>query len=237
MRPTTDEPEEMQRFLDHAVHDLRAVVRRIGIRVELLQEERDGDEAFREIMQGVRRSTAILDGISQYSTALRAADNSFTKLKVEIALNAALRGMEKQIRESGARITHGALPEVVSDPERLTELFRILISNALTYRSAEAPKVEIGARAGSDEWILSVRDNGIGIAPRYQERVFDPFYRLHGSEIPGVGLGLAIGRKLLETHRGRIWVESEAGAGATFYFALPAGRREMGEMGLDVPGA
>lgn len=227
----THEQDEMQRFLDHAIHDLRAALRKIGTLIELLREERPGDTAYPEIMEGVARSTAILDGMSHYSIALSSADYLFTTVRMESALNAALRGMETQIRETGAKITHGALPEVVGDKERLTDLFRILISNALNYRSAETPKVDIAARAEPDEWILSVRDNGIGIAPKYQERLFDPFYRLHGSEIPGVGLGLAIGRKLLEAHRGRIWIESEAGVGATFLFALPRERREMG---LDV---
>jgi chemotaxis family two-component system sensor kinase Cph1 len=211
----------MRQFLDQAVHDLRAALRKIATSGEILLEEHPEIAACPAILAGVARSTAILAGISSYSTALGVARYSFAPVRAELALDAALRSLDGQIRETGAIVTHSALPEVVADKERLTDMFRILISNALTYRNTDPPQVDVSAQASSDRWIVSVRDNGIGIAPKYQERVFDPFYRLHGSEIPGVGLGLATCRKILEAHRGQIWIESEEGAGATFLFTLP----------------
>lgn len=220
-KPAATPEEEMQQFLDHAVHDLRAALRKIATSSEILIEEHPEIAACTAILAGVARSTAILAGISSYSTALGLARYSFAPVKVEHALDAALRSLDGQIRETGAIVTQSALPELVADKERLTDVFRILISNALTYRNTAPPQLSVSAQENSDRWILSVRDNGIGIAPKYQERVFDPFYRLHGSEIPGVGLGLATCRKILEVHRGRIWIESEEGAGATFLFALP----------------
>jgi light-regulated signal transduction histidine kinase (bacteriophytochrome) len=137
-------------------------------------------------------------------------------------VDSALAGLDRQLRDTGGQVIRTPLPEVVGDRERLTDLFRIVLSNALTYRSTQPPRIEVSARVASDEWILQVRDNGIGIAPKYQADIFRPFNRLHGSDIPGVGLGLATCRKILEGHGGRIWIESEPGAGSTFLFAIPA---------------
>lgn len=220
--------DEMPRFLDHAVHDLRAALRKVGTLVEILSEAHPEDPTCSDILEGVSKGGAILEGMSRYSTALWASGYTHTRLKLENALHAALRGLDAEIQASGAQIRHAGLPEVVGDKDRLTDLFRILLSNALTYRGTDAPKVDVGARAEADVWVVSVRDNGIGVASRYQERLFEPFYRLHGAEIPGVGLGLAVGRKILEAHRGRIWVESEPGVGSTFLFALPRNSSENG---------
>lgn len=214
--------EEMQKFLDHVVHDLRAVLRKIGVTAELLGGGHLEDSRYPAILDGVGQGTAILAAISIYSTAMGATHYSFGSVKIDLAVDAALAQLDGQVRETGGNIVRGTLPEVVGDLERLIDVFRILLSNALTYRSAHPPSVTINARMDDGEWILSVRDNGIGIAPKYQGDLFRPFYRLHGSEIPGVGLGLATCRKILEAHKGRIWIESEQGAGATIYFTLPA---------------
>jgi chemotaxis family two-component system sensor kinase Cph1 len=213
---------EMQRFLDHAVHDLRAVLRKIGTSIEILGEGHLQDAPYPAILDGVAQGAAILAAIGTYSTAMGVTHYSFGPVKVDLAVDTALARLEGQIRATGGTVVCGPLPEVVGDRERLTDLFRILLSNAFTYRSAPPPKVSINARLDSGEWIFSVRDNGIGIAPKYHGGLFRPFYRLHGSEIPGVGLGLATTQKILEAHKGRIWIESDLGAGATFYFTLPA---------------
>ena len=110
----------------------------------------------------------------------------------------------------------------MGDRDRLAELFEYLIGNALKFRGQDPPAVEIMARSVPEGWLFSVRDNGIGITPKYRDRLFTPFRRLHGAEVPGAGLGLAISRKIVEAHGGRIWVEDGGVSGVTFSFVLPA---------------
>lgn len=214
--------EEIQRLLDHAVHDLRAVLRRIGTSVEMFSGRNPKDATFPPVLDSVAQGMAILTAIGTYSSAVGAAHYSFKPLKIGVAVDAALGRLEESIHETRAQVNCESLPEVVGDRERLTDLFEILISNALTYRRVEPVTVEIRAHLESGEWTISLQDNGIGIAPKYQADLFRPFYRLHGSEIPGVGLGLATCRKVVEAHQGRIWLKSEPGVGATFLFTLPA---------------
>jgi chemotaxis family two-component system sensor kinase Cph1 len=133
------------------------------------------------------------------------------------------------IRESGATIAYGELPEVRADRDRLQELFRRLIDNALKYRGPSPARIEIEAqsrpaRQSPQEhgFLFSVHDHGIGIDQKFQSQLFHPFRRLHGPEIPGVGLSLIICRKIVETHGGTLWIESDAGKGATVFFTLPA---------------
>jgi light-regulated signal transduction histidine kinase (bacteriophytochrome) len=127
------------------------------------------------------------------------------------------------IEQSGAVVTHDSLPAVTTDAPQLTQVFQNLIGNAIKYRGHEVPQVHVSAtNNGGDEWIFSVRDNGLGIDPQYFERIFIIFQRLHGrEEFEGTGIGLAICKKILERLGGRIWVESQPEKGSTFYFALP----------------
>ena len=138
-------------------------------------------------------------------------------------LRSALASLAREVRESGATITNDRLPRVMGDSDRLTSLFRNLIDNSLKYRGAAAPQIEIQAKQGHGHWLFSVRDNGIGIDRKYWDGIFDPFSRLHGPEIPGVGLGLAICRKILDAHGGTIRIDSVVGNGTTpVLFTIPA---------------
>jgi two-component system, chemotaxis family, sensor kinase Cph1 len=222
---------EMQRLLDGMVHDLRAAQRGIVTSVEVLREGLDerlkeeldveAKSAIGRVLDGAAKMNPILAGVSSYSICLSAEKESFERVRTDLAVRSAMASLNRDIRESGAMVSHGELPEVFGDLERLQMLFQNLIDNAIKYRGEAVPRIEIAAAANGEEWIFSVRDKGIGIDPTYWPSLFDPFKRLHGSEIPGVGLGLAICKKIVETHGGRIWIESEAGAGATFLFTVP----------------
>jgi len=139
-----------------------------------------------------------------------------------LAAHRACENLRTSIEESGADIRIGSLPSVLADSTQLTQLFQNLIGNALKYRDTRRPEVQIEATPTDGTWIFSVQDNGIGIDPRYFERIFQMFQRLHTrAEYPGTGIGLAICRKIAERHGGRIWVESQPGRGSTFWFTIP----------------
>jgi chemotaxis family two-component system sensor kinase Cph1 len=218
---------ETKQLLDGVVHDLRAAERGIRTSAEALSIglsktlNGDAEAAFLHLLEEITKMNLILTGVSSYSISLPVAGCRFGRVPMEIALHSALASLDAEIRESEAVISHGALPGVSGDGERFTLLFRNLIDNALKYRSAEAPRIGIQAEQKAEDWVFSVQDNGIGIDQKYWDGLFTPFKRLHGAEIPGVGLGLVICRRILETHGGRIWIESKAGRGARFLFSLP----------------
>jgi two-component system, chemotaxis family, sensor kinase Cph1 len=219
---------DMQRLLGGAVHDLRSAQRGMTTSIEILRgilteaQNEDAEAAFTRLLAGMAKMDLILSGVSNYSLSLPGARHTFGLVPMESILRSALASLEREISESGAVISHATLPDVWGDGERLRVVFRILIDNALKYRSAAAPQIDIRAKRDADTWIFSVTDSGIGIDQKYWPDLFTPFKRLHGSEIPGAGLGLATCRKIVGMHRGRIWIESEPGNGTTFLFTLPA---------------
>ena len=145
----------------------------------------------------------------------------------EALLGRVLTNLAQGISESGAIVSHEPLPTVPADPGQLEQLFQNLIGNAIKFRGVEKPTVQVGVQPREAEWVFFVRDNGIGIDPRYAERIFEMFQRLYSvGKYEGSGVGLAICKKIVERHGGRIWVESREGRGATFYFTLP--RKETG---------
>ncbi|XPM61162.2 MAG: sensor histidine kinase [Leptolyngbya sp. IPPAS B-1204] len=147
---------------------------------------------------------------------------------METALNQARNTLRGRIAETGAVITSDPMPTIVADGTQLMQLFQNLIGNAIKFRKPEEPpRIHIGVQRQEDAWLFSVQDNGIGIDPQFAQRIFVIFQRLHTrDEYPGSGMGLAICKKIVECHRGRIWVESQLGEGATFYFTIPVGGRE-----------
>jgi light-regulated signal transduction histidine kinase (bacteriophytochrome) len=220
---------EWQRFLDTAVHDLRAPLRGIGTSAELLMEvcgERLNDGAKQligTILEGVARIDALSKALASYSRVLVIAGPAVSPIRVESALRSALAELEGEIRDSGATVDHGPLPRVRGSHEQITVLFRALLNNALLHRGKEPPSVHITAQREGDGWRFAVRDNGIGIDPKYWDQIFLPFQRLHVSTPrAGVGLGLTICQKIVEAHGGTIWLDSQPQAGSTFFFTLPA---------------
>jgi light-regulated signal transduction histidine kinase (bacteriophytochrome) len=215
--------KELHDFVYAASHDLQEPLRALLAYAQLLQRKYAGDEEASEltsfIIQGARQVTTLVQALLAYSRAGNSLRRSTVSLSAVI--QAALFKLNEQIRESGASIECGDLPEVTVDQLQLAQVFEQLVTNAIAYRSAERPKIAITVEEGDDTWTISVRDNGKGIEPRFHEQVFQPFKRLHGKDVAGPGLGLAVCRKIVAAHGGRIWVESPGEQGSTFKFTLP----------------
>jgi light-regulated signal transduction histidine kinase (bacteriophytochrome) len=146
----------------------------------------------------------------------------FRPAAAEAALAQALHALAAPMAATGAEVTHDPLPTVRADESQLVQLFQNLLGNALKFRTDAPPRVQVAADERDGQWVFSVRDNGIGIAPEYTDRIFRLFQRLHSREqYPGTGMGLAVCKRIVERHGGRIWVESQPGHGSTFYFSLP----------------
>jgi light-regulated signal transduction histidine kinase (bacteriophytochrome) len=181
----------------------------------------DADNIISHILEGTTRMQKLINGLRTYSYVDRRG-RPFEPMSCEAVLKQALTKRQATIEKSGGVITHESLPIVMADASQLVQLFEKLIGNAIKYRNEELPRIHISAQRKENEWIFSVRDNGIGIAPEYQECIFLIFQRLHKrEEYPGNGTGLAICKRIVERHGGRIWVESKPGNGSTFYFTIP----------------
>jgi light-regulated signal transduction histidine kinase (bacteriophytochrome) len=157
-----------------------------------------------------------------FSRVTQNQNKAFAEANLDGVLKTALMNLELTIRESGAEVAASALPVVLCDETQIGQVFQNLIGNAIKYKSADPPIINVSSEQRGEDWVISVKDNGIGIDPQYHERIFGIFKRLHGRELPGTGMGLAICKRIVERHGGRIWVESEHGQGSTFRFTLPA---------------
>ena len=224
---------ELKKFAYVASHDLQEPLNHVSNYVQLL-EMRYGDRLDEDAkdfigfaVDGVHLMQTLIDDVLAYSK-VDTQGSEFVITDVETSLGQALTNLQKRIRDSNATIiTHDPLPTLMADGTQLMQLFQNLIVNAIKFRSAEPPEIHIKAERLEDEWLFSVQDNGIGIDPKFSERIFVIFQRLHTrDEYPGTGMGLAICKKIIECHRGKIWVESQLGKGSTFYFTIPVGGRE-----------
>ncbi|MEW5860931.1 MAG: ATP-binding protein [Cyanobacteriota bacterium] len=223
---------ELKKFAYVASHDLQEPLNQVANYVQLLemryQEQLDEDakEFIGFTVEGVSLMQTLIDDVLAYSKVDMQAIE-FEMTGVETALDRALANLRGRISETGAAIAHDPLPTVMADSTQLMQLFQNLIGNAIKFRSDQPPEIHVGASRLEDAWLFSVRDNGIGIDPQFSDRIFVIFQRLHTrDEYQGTGMGLAICKKIVECHRGRIWVESQLGQGATFYFTIPVGGRD-----------
>ncbi len=221
---------ELKRFAYVASHDLQEPLNHVSNYVQLL-EMRYGDRLDEDAkdfigfaVEGVSLMQTLIDDVLIYSK-VDSQSGEFTVTEVESALNIALTNLQRRIDHNQAEIiVADNLPVLQADSTQLMQLFQNLIVNGIKFRSEAPPKIEIGVERQEDEWLFSVKDNGIGIDPQFGERIFIIFQRLHTrDEYPGTGMGLAICKKIIECHRGKIWVESELGKGSTFYFTIPVG--------------
>ncbi len=225
---------DLEQFAYVASHDLQEPLRMVASFVQLLADryrgrlDADADEFIGYAVDGAKRMQQLILDLLEYSR-VGTRGQPLRPTDANAVLAGALWNLELAIQETGAIVTHDPLPVVLADPLQLGQLLQNLIGNAIKFRSSEPPRVHISARevvegaATSKVWEFAVRDNGLGIAPEYFEKIFMIFQRLHSREAyPGTGIGLAICKKIVERHGGRIWVESAPGQGSTFYFTLPA---------------
>ena len=225
MSSSEQERAEFEEFISITAHNLREPLRDVASFSQLMTETYAGrldPEAgvfLERIQQGAATMQALLADVVDY-WATGAGQRQFSKTDMEAVLCQTLLCTEKQIAERGAAVTSDPLPSVMGDFEMLTKVLRNLIRNAIEYCDAASPLVHISCRQVDFNWVFSVQDNGPGIEPAFQKRIFDPFKRLHGKEYPGNGLGLAFCKRAIEWHGGRMWLESAPGAGSTFYFSL-----------------
>ena len=217
---------DFQQLAAMAAHELQEPVRMVERYTRILAEDYKGrldgqaDELLAFAHEGARRLQDLIDGLLVFSR-LDGSGKPFQRVESADLLERVLADLGATIAESGARITHDSLPVIEADPGQIVQLLRNLLGNALKFRGGDPPRVHLSATRMRGEWVFAVQDNGIGMAPEDAETIFTLFARLR-PEVPGSGVGLALCRKIVERHGGRIWVESQPGQGATFFFTLPA---------------
>lgn len=221
---------ELKKFAYVASHDLQEPLNQVANYVQLLEMRYDSalDEDAKEFINfavdGVGLMQTLIDDVLAYSKVdLKGIECQLTKM--EDALTQAIANLRGRISETQANVTYDPMPQLVADGTQLMQLFQNLIGNAIKFRRPDQPpQIHISVERTEECWKFGVHDNGIGIDPQFSDRIFVIFQRLHTrDEYPGSGMGLAICKKIVECHRGQIWVESELGQGATFYFTLPVG--------------
>jgi PAS domain S-box-containing protein len=218
---------ELEQFAYVASHDLQEPLRMVSSYTQRLGrrygDRLDGDarEFMGYVVDGAARMKPLIEDLLAYSR-VGTRGKEMRRMPIDAALRRALLNLRGAVEEAGAAVTYDNLPEVVGDEIQLAQLFQNLIGNALKFRSASVPRIHVSCVEREHEHEFAVRDNGIGIDPQYFERIFMVFQRLHTkTDYPGTGIGLAICKKVVERHGGRIWVASQPGEGATFHFTLP----------------
>jgi PAS domain S-box-containing protein len=223
---------DLEQFAYAASHDFQEPLRAVTVYSELLQKtcaselSAEASIYLRYIREGADRLGALLQNLLAYMQANRDHETTPGEVDCEDVLREVLASLRLPIELSGAQITAKSLPKIRFAHVHMVQLFQNLIINAIKYHGPEEPRVVITAENRAGDWLFSFQDNGMGIAHEHQQNIFGVFKRLHGSDIPGTGIGLAICQRLLEQYGGRIWVESELDKGSTFYFLIPAAAAE-----------
>ena len=226
-RELAESNENLQRFAYVVAHDMQTPLRNIGSLTQLLATRLEGsaDSELRELMglilSGVERGRSLIQDLLEYSQISGEARARIGPVDATVQADSAVASLRTAIEESKATVVIDPLPEVLAD-DQLSRVFQNLIENAIKYRGEADPYVHVNATRNGDYWQFAVSDNGMGFEMKYADTIFGVFRRLHGQEVEGSGIGLAVCRKLVERYGGRIWVESVPGSGSTFYFILRA---------------
>jgi PAS domain S-box-containing protein len=219
---------DLQQFAWVTSHDLREPIRTLVAFSQLLLQryggrfDEEADQALEFIGSSAKRMESLVRDLLAYSHVVNAEARPHSRVSLSTAIDWAMSNLQVSLAGSQCVVERGPLPDVLAEEVLVVQLFQNLLANAIKYRSEDPLVVRVTATKHDGEVIVSVKDNGIGIEPRYSERIFGLFKRLHGSDIQGTGLGLTICRKIVERHGGKIWVESQPGQGADFLFTLPA---------------
>jgi len=218
---------ELQQFAYVASHDLQEPLRMVASYVQLLERRYHDilDDDARDFIEfasdGASRMQLMIDDLLEYSR-VDTAGHAFSTTSTEKAMQIATINLKEAIEESGVEITHDPLPTIEADQSQIIQVLQNLLANSIKFRGQKKPLIHVSADQDDGEWIFSVSDNGIGIEEQYGDRIFTIFQRLHGrEEYPGTGIGLAVCKRIMERHQGRIWFDSEPGSGTTFNFSIP----------------
>ncbi len=219
--------EDLEHFAYIASHDLQEPLRMVKTFNQLLQKryqnklEKDANDFINFSIEGVTRMEKLIQDLLKYSR-VGSNGNPFKKIEMNRILETVLMNLSRQVQDNKAKILRDPLPVIFGDESQMIQLLQNLISNAMKFHGGETPEVHISSEVKENEYLFSVKDNGIGIDPKNFDRLFVIFQRLHKrSEYEGTGIGLAVCKKIVQLHRGKIWVESETGKGSTFYFSIP----------------
>jgi light-regulated signal transduction histidine kinase (bacteriophytochrome) len=221
--------KELEQFAYSAAHDLQEPLRMVAMFSQLLQSkyamrlDETANQYVSYCVEGSRRMQRLIKDLLEYARTTSSEERPSVVVDFNVLVDRALENLDGALKESDADVVRGPLPKLRVEEVRLQQVFQNLVGNAVKYRRPDLPpRIHVSAERCGKEWVFSVSDNGVGIAPQYRDTVFAVFKRLHGANESGTGLGLAICKRIVEHHGGRIWVESEPGQGSTFFFTLPA---------------
>jgi light-regulated signal transduction histidine kinase (bacteriophytochrome) len=219
--------KELEQFAYVASHDLQEPLRMVASFTQLLEKRykdqlgQDAKDFIRFAADGANRMQGLINDLLAYS-GVGARGKPLEPTDCHAVLGQAIVNLSMVIEDNHAIVTSDELPTVMADASQMVQLFQNLVGNAIKFRDEELPRIHVSALEKGNEWVFSVKDNGIGIDPQFSERIFVAFQRLHSREkYPGTGIGLAICNKIVDRHGGKIWIESELGKGSTFYFTMP----------------
>jgi light-regulated signal transduction histidine kinase (bacteriophytochrome) len=220
---------DLEQFAYIASHDLKSPLVSISGFAKLLEKDykdkldRNAHQYIDFIVNGIDRMSNLVNGLLTYS-CIGTSNSKLNPIDVNKIFVRAIANLTVEIEKNGAKVAHDSLPTVIGNDILLEQLLQNLIGNAIKFHNQKPPRVHISVEQKGGNWVFSVKDNGIGIASEYRERIFEMFQRLHRSEYQGTGIGLAACKKIVELHGGNIWVESQPGKGSIFYFTVPLTR-------------